>query len=52
MITRLLGDKGFREYVKAPYKALKQYPDVRFGRVGLGDESVDAIAKDKLQKWV
>jgi len=52
MITRLLGDKGVREYVEAAKQIQKDYPNVTYSLVGWIDENPDAIGQIELDKWI
>ena len=49
MISRLLGDKGVREYFNACILLKKQYQNIRFGFVGFFDEHPDAISEEELK---
>ena len=51
MISRLLGDKGVREYAAAARQVRAGYPDMRFGLVGWIDGNPDAIAPQELATW-
>jgi len=50
-IGRLLGDKGFREYVAAAKLVKKRFPEVVFRLVGSEDPSPDGIPLSEVQKW-
>ncbi len=52
LISRLLGDKGVREYVEAATIVRRQHPNVHFGLVGWIDENPDAISEKELQDWI
>lgn len=52
LISRFLGDKGIREYVKAATIVKERHPNVRFGLVGWIDENPDAISTVELQNWI
>ncbi len=51
MITRLLGNKGVREYAQAALLVKKDIPDARFLLVGYPDEGPDGIAASELNDW-
>jgi glycosyltransferase involved in cell wall biosynthesis len=48
MISRLLGDKGLREYGEAARRLKAKHPEARFALVGYFDNSPDAISRDEL----
>lgn len=48
MISRLLGDKGVREYGAAAARLKAKYPHARFALVGYFDNSPDAISRAEL----
>lgn len=48
MISRLLGDKGVREYGEVARRLKARHPDVRFSLVGYFDNSPDAISEQEL----
>jgi glycosyltransferase involved in cell wall biosynthesis len=48
MISRLLGDKGLREYGEAARRLKAKYPEARFALVGYIDNSPDAVSRDEL----
>jgi len=50
-IGRLLGDKGFREYVAAARLVKKRFPEVLFQLVGPEDSSPDSIPLSEVQSW-
>jgi glycosyltransferase involved in cell wall biosynthesis len=52
MISRLLGDKGVREYGKAALHLKKRFPDVSFKLVGYFDESPDRISESELTEMI
>ena len=52
MITRLLGDKGVREYVEAAKQVQKDYPNVTYSLVGWIDENPDAVDQKELDEWI
>lgn len=52
MISRLLTDKGVREYVAAAAIIKKKMPQMSFRLVGWIDENPTAIQREELQRWV
>jgi glycosyltransferase involved in cell wall biosynthesis len=48
MISRLLGDKGIREFAIAARRLKQQHPQVRIGLVGYLDDTPDSIGADEL----
>jgi glycosyltransferase involved in cell wall biosynthesis len=48
MISRLLGDKGIREFASAARRLKQRHPEVRIGLVGYLDDSPDSIGADEL----
>jgi glycosyltransferase involved in cell wall biosynthesis len=52
MVSRLLADKGVREFVEAARLVRAQRPDVRFRLVGWIDANPSAIRRDELAQWV
>ena len=50
-IGRLLGEKGFREYVQAARIVKERYPDAVFRLVGPTDPSPDGIPLVEVQSW-
>lgn len=52
LLSRLLGDKGVREYAQAAQRVKAKYPQVRFSLAGWLDENPDAIAQSELDAWV
>ena len=48
MISRLLGDKGVREYLAASVRLKARHPDVAFRLIGYFDQSPDAIRQEEL----
>lgn len=52
LISRLLGNKGIREYVNAAFLIKAAYPDVHFAIVGWFDKTPDAIAEQELYSWL
>ena len=51
MISRLLGDKGVREYAEAARRIRARHPGTRFLLVGWIDENPDAISIEELNQW-
>ena len=52
MISRLLIDKGVKEYVEAARIVRSCYPDVKFQLAGGLDENPAAIKKSELKLWI
>jgi glycosyltransferase involved in cell wall biosynthesis len=52
MISRLLGDKGVREYGAAAVRLKARYPEARFALVGYFDPSPDSIAREELDAMI
>lgn len=52
MISRLLGNKGVREYCAAAIAVLKTHPQARFLLVGYVDEGPDGIPQAELDTWI
>ena len=52
MISRLLGEKGVREYVVAARELRRRHPHARCRLVGWIDATPDAIASSELEAWV
>lgn len=52
MISRLLGNKGVREYVEACRQVRKRFPAVRCRLAGWIDPGPDAIGSDELEGWL
>ena len=52
MISRLLGDKGVREYVEAAKQVRKKYPNIKYSIVGCIDENPNTIGQDELDGWI
>ena len=50
LVSRLLGEKGLREYAKAARIVKEKYPDVKMDHWG-EDESLDAISIDEINSW-
>ena len=51
LVSRLLGEKGLREYAAAAKIVKDKYPDVRFDIVGAEDASLDAISLEEVSSW-
>ena len=51
MISRLLGDKGVREYAAAAAMLKERHPEARFGLVGYFDPSPDGISREEFESW-
>jgi glycosyltransferase involved in cell wall biosynthesis len=52
MISRLLGDKGIREFASAAARLKRERPDVEIALVGWRDESPDSISQAELDAIV
>ncbi len=52
MISRLLGNKGVREYAHAALLLKEEMPDARFLLAGYIDEGPDGVAPSEVQSWV
>ena len=52
MISRLLGEKGVRDYVAAARQLRCRFPAARCRLVGWIDETPDAISASELEQWV
>lgn len=52
LISRLLGDKGIREYVEAAKIVRAHYPNTEFGLAGPFDENPDSITPQELESWI
>ncbi len=51
LISRLLGEKGLREYAAAAKIVKEKFPDVKFVIVGAEDASLDAISIEEVNSW-
>jgi glycosyltransferase involved in cell wall biosynthesis len=51
MISRLLGDKGVREYGRAAARLKARYPSASFQLVGYFDRSPDSIGEEELEEY-
>ena len=52
MISRLLVDKGVREYAKAAKIVRSYFPDTKFQLAGYFDENPSSITHAELQSWI
>ncbi len=52
MISRLLGNKGVREYGEAVVAVKRTHPHARFLLVGFMDEGPDGIKQSELDRWI
>lgn len=52
LISRLLGDKGIREYVEAAKIVQTDHPNAEFGLAGYIDENPDSISPQELEGWI
>ncbi len=52
MISRLLVDKGVREYVEAAKIVRAQFPEAKFQLAGRLDENPSGITSQELQSWI
>jgi glycosyltransferase involved in cell wall biosynthesis len=50
-ISRLLGEKGLREYTAAARIVKNKFPNTEFGLVGPKDSSPDAISLEEVNSW-
>ena len=50
-LSRLLGEKGLREYAAAARIVKDKFPDVEFDLVGPEDSSPDAISLEEVSRW-
>ena len=51
LVSRLLGEKGLREYAEAAKIVKEKFPEVEFKIVGTQDKSLDAISIDEVKSW-
>ena len=51
LVSRLLGEKGLREYAEAARIVKNKFPDVKFNLVGGEDASLDAISINEVNSW-
>lgn len=52
MISRLLGDKGVREYAAAAAAVRRDYPEASFHLIGGLDSNPNAIGEAEVMRWV
>lgn len=52
MVSRLLVEKGVREYVLAAEKVKRLYPDVQFSIAGTFDDNPGGIAREEFETWI
>lgn len=52
LLSRLIRDKGIREYVEAARMLKKRHPEVRFRLAGFIDNRPSAIRRSELRQWV
>jgi len=52
MVSRLMGDKGVREYAAAAIAAKRERPHASFRLAGWLDEGLDAIPRAELNGWI
>jgi glycosyltransferase involved in cell wall biosynthesis len=50
-VSRLLSEKGLREYAAAARIVKDKFPDVKFDLVGSEDPSPDAISLEEVSRW-
>ncbi len=50
-ISRLLKEKGVREFARASMQLKKKYPETKFRLVGPHDHSPDSIREDVISNW-
>ncbi len=51
LVSRLLGEKGLREYAAAAKIVKEKFPEVKFDIVGAEDASLDAIPLEEIISW-
>ena len=51
LVSRLLGEKGLREYAEAAKIVKEKFPEVEFKIVGTQDHSLDAISIEEVKSW-
>ena len=51
LVSRLLGEKGLREYAEAAKIVKEKFPEVEFKIVGTQDKSLDAITIEEVRSW-
>ncbi len=52
MVSRLLGNKGVREYGAAAIVMKNEFPQARFLLLGYVDEGPDKVTRDELDAWI
>jgi len=52
LISRLLFDKGIREFVGAARKVKRKYPNIKFTLAGWIDENPNSISQNDLDAWI
>ncbi|MEM0943197.1 MAG: glycosyltransferase family 4 protein [Pseudomonadota bacterium] len=52
MISRLVGDKGVREYGEAAVAVKARHPEARFLLVGFFDANPSAVTQAELDRWI
>jgi glycosyltransferase involved in cell wall biosynthesis len=50
-VSRLLGEKGLREYAESAKIVKKKFPNVEFNLVGPEDSSLDSISLSEVSSW-
>ncbi len=51
LVSRLLGEKGIREYAAAAKIVKEKFPKIKFELVGAEDASLDAIPIEEVNSW-
>lgn len=51
MVTRMLSDKGVREFVDAARRLRSRYPDIRCALLGPRDDNPSVISTQEIQSW-
>ncbi|MGD7779320.1 glycosyltransferase family 4 protein, partial [Escherichia coli] len=51
MVSRLLVEKGIREFVLAASQVKKKFPEVEFSIAGAIDDNPGGITEDEIKKW-
>ena len=51
LVSRLLGEKGLREYAAAAKIVKSKFPKAKFELVGAEDASLDAISLEEIKSW-
>jgi len=52
LISRLIADKGVREYVTAAKQVKQEYPEATFSLVGYHEDHIASIGTEELQSWI